>query len=76
MKIQVLRENAGLTRLEVASRLGLDKSTVSHWEHGAAIPRADKLPLLADLFGCSIDELYGRDPPGRSRQTAEGRESA
>lgn len=76
MKIQVLRENAGLTRLEVASRLGLDKSTVSHWEQGAAIPRADKLPLLADMFGCSIDELYGRDPPGRSRQTAEGRESA
>lgn len=76
MKIQVLRENAGLTRLEVASRLGLDKSTVSHWEQGAAIPRADKLPLLADMFGCSIDELYGRDPPGRSRQAAEGRESA
>lgn len=76
MKIQVLRENAGLTRLEVASRLGLDKSTVSHWEKGAAIPRADKLPLLADMFGCSIDELYGRDPPGRSRQTAEGREGA
>ena len=76
MKIQVLRENAGLTRLEVASRLGLDKSTVSHWELGTAIPRADKLPLLADMFGCSIDELYGRDPPGRSRQTAEGQESA
>ena len=76
MKIQVLRENAGLTRLEVASRLGLDKSTVSHWEQGAAIPRADKLPLLADMFGCSIDELYGRDPPGRSRQKAEGREGA
>lgn len=63
MNIQELRENAGLSRLEVASRLGLDKSTVSHWEHGKAIPRSDKLPLLADMFGCSIDELYGRDPP-------------
>lgn len=63
MNIQVLRENAGLSKVEVARRLGLDKSAVSHWENGTAIPRADKLPLLADMFGCSIDELYGRDSP-------------
>lgn len=73
MKIQTLREKAGLSQAEVARRLGLDFSTVSHWERGTAIPRADKLPVLADLFGCSIDELYGRDPPGRAE---EGRESA
>lgn len=76
MKIQVLREQAGLSKADVARRLGLDLSAICHWERGTAIPRADKLPLLADMFGCSIDELYGRDPPGRSREAAEGRESA
>lgn len=73
MKIQILREKAGLSKVDVARRLGLDLSTVCHWESGVAVPRADKLPVLADLFGCSIDELYGRDPPGRAD---DGRESA
>lgn len=76
MKIQVLREQAGLSQVDVARRLGLDKSTVCRWESGENVPRTDKLPILADLFGCSIDELYGRDPPGRGRESAEGRESA
>ena len=66
MEIQTLREKAGLSKTEVAYRLGLDLSTVCHWESGAAVPRTDKLPLLADLFGCTIDELYGRAPPDRA----------
>lgn len=61
MKIQTLREKAGLTKTEVAARLGLDLSTVCHWETGVTVPRTDKLPLLADMFGCTIDELFDRD---------------
>ncbi|MEY8386705.1 helix-turn-helix transcriptional regulator [Oscillospiraceae bacterium 38-13] len=68
MKIQELRENAGLSRVEVAARLGLDKSSISHWEHGKTTPTSDKLPLLADLFGCSIDALYGRQTTAPNRQ--------
>jgi len=63
MQIQALRENAGLSKVEVARHLDVGISAVCHWESGKAIPRADKLPELADLFGCSIDALFGRDPP-------------
>ena len=61
MKLKELRENAGLSKTEISRRLGVTLSTVCHWERGAAIPRTNKLPLLADMFGCTIDELYGRD---------------
>jgi transcriptional regulator with XRE-family HTH domain len=28
------------------------------WESGSVNPTADKLPAIAALYGCSIDELY------------------
>lgn len=45
------------TQREVARIVGVKESAVSKWERGLAKPRADKLPLLAKLYGCSIEEL-------------------
>lgn len=46
--------------------MGVDQTAVHRWELGKAMPRAAKLPELAELLHCTIDELYGRDspPPG------------
>lgn len=63
MRIKEHREAMGLTRIQVADRLGVTKVAVRKWEVGLAMPNADKLPALADLLGCSIDALYGRDSP-------------
>lgn len=63
MRIKEHREAIGLTRIQVADRLGVTKVAVRKWEVGLAMPNADKLPALADLLGCSIDALYGRDRP-------------
>lgn len=60
MKIRELREAAGLTQTEVARHMNVDCSAVARWDSGNVLPRADKLPRLADLFGCTIDALYGR----------------
>ena len=46
------------TQLEVAKAVG---SAVSKWERGLAKPRADKLPQLAKLYGCTIEELLADD---------------
>lgn len=51
------RQKSGLTQSDVAEVLGIRQSTVAMWETGEALPRADKLPKLAELFNCSIDEL-------------------
>lgn len=45
------------TQREVAKILGVRGSAVSKWENGLSKPRADKLPKLAKLYGCTIDEL-------------------
>ncbi len=63
MNLQKMREAAGLTQSSVAKAMGVNVSTVTHWENNDAMPRAAKLPKLADVLGCSIDELFGRDSP-------------
>ena len=45
------------TQREVAEIIGVKESAVSKWERGLSKPRADKLPQLAKLYGCSIEEL-------------------
>ena len=45
------------TQREVAEILGIKESAVSKWECGKSKPRADKLPILAKLYGCTIEEL-------------------
>lgn len=61
MRIREHREAMGLTRIQVADRLGVTKVAVRKWEVGLAMPNADKLPALADLLHCTIDALYGRE---------------
>jgi transcriptional regulator with XRE-family HTH domain len=45
------------TQKEVAKILKVKESAVSKWELGLANPRANKLPTIAKLYGCSIEEL-------------------
>ena len=61
MKIKEMRLEAGLTQQDLADRMGVDRSTVSYWETNTSYPRGEQLPKLADILGCSIDALYGRD---------------
>ncbi len=63
MLLKTLRESTGLTQEAVATKLNIQRTTVSMWESGDAKPRADKLPMLAKLYNCTIDELFeeGKD---------------
>lgn len=63
MKIKERREALGLTRVQLADRMGVSKVAVRKWEVGLAKPSADKLPALAGLLGCTIDELFGQGGP-------------
>ena len=56
--IRRLRVIQGLTQQSLALQLGVTQGLISQWEIGETSPRADKLPLLARILGCSIDELY------------------
>ena len=56
-KIKTLREKAGLKQADLARKLNVGQSAVSMWETGLAMPRTDKLPELAEILGCTVDEL-------------------
>ena len=61
MGIKQKRESKGLTQEELGKKIGVNRSTVAMWETGEAMPRADKLPELAKILGCSIDDLYKKN---------------
>ena len=55
--ISLLRKQSGLTQLALANRLGVTDKAVSRWENGLGYPDITLLPILAETFGVSIDQL-------------------
>jgi len=56
------RKRLGLTQETLAQELGVTNQAVSKWELEQACPDVMLLPVLADIFGITIDELFGREP--------------
>lgn len=52
-----LRDKKKITQEELSNILGIDRSTISKWENGEALPRAELLPTIAKALDCSIDDL-------------------
>lgn len=48
------REARGMTRKELAERLGVRVKTLESWEEDRADPRANKLQMLAGVLGVSL----------------------
>lgn len=61
MNIRTARESKNMTQSDLANALKLSRTTIAMWETGESMPRADKLPDLARLLGCSIDDLFQRE---------------
>ena len=57
-KIRQLRFKAGMTQEQLAEKLGIGPQSVSKWENAVAMPDITTLPLLAEIFGTSIDDLF------------------
>lgn len=56
--IRKLRRAKKMTQSELGALLNVKQATVAMWETGDSIPRADKLPELARILGCRIDDLF------------------
>ena len=55
--LAVLRKAQGMTQKELAQRVGVSDKTISHWERDESAPDISVLPILADIFGVTVDEL-------------------
>lgn len=57
MTLKDLRKRADLTQEEVADALCVCQSAVSYWERGIAGVGKTKRKRMAQMFGCTVDEL-------------------
>lgn len=64
--ISALRRAAGMTQRELAEKLFVSDKTVSRWERDECAPELSLLPVIADLFGVTVDELLRGERNGSS----------
>ena len=57
--IKKLRTENNITQETLATALGVTPQAISRWESGGGYPDIELLPLLADFFSVSTDELLG-----------------
>lgn len=54
-KFRGLLEQSGKTAYQVSKDTGVSTATLSNWKQGVYRPKADKLKVLADYFGVTVD---------------------
>ena len=60
-RIGRFRRGLGLTQEALAQRLEVTNQAVSKWESDTCCPDISLLPKLAEIFGVTIDALFGRE---------------
>ena len=63
-RITFLRKQKGMTQEEVACALGVTNQAVSKWESAQCCPDIQLLPVIAELFEVTVDELMGHKAAG------------
>lgn len=63
-RLAAARENAQMTRTQLAKRLGVKAKTIEGWENDTSEPRANRLSMLAGLLGVSIMWLINGEGEG------------
>lgn len=52
-----LRDKMGVKDIDVSRALGFHPSVISDWKRGKASPKYDKMKMIADYFGVSVEYL-------------------
>lgn len=59
--IRRLRMAKGITQEQFGCEIGVSAQAVSRWENNATFPDITMLPVIADFFDVTFDELLGRE---------------
>jgi sugar/nucleoside kinase (ribokinase family) len=62
--IASLRKKNGMTQAALAQKLNVSDKTISKWESGYGYPEITQFPIIAGLFGISIDYLMTGERKG------------
>lgn len=60
IRIKEGRNKIGLSQEKLGKIVHVTKQSVSKWENGENLPEPPTMNKLADIFGYSVDYLYGR----------------
>lgn len=73
--IAALRRANGLTQKQLADQLGVSDKAVSRWERDESLPDLTLLPMIADLFHITVDELLRGERRAQANGVAEAQPS-
>ena len=60
-KLTTLRKEKRLTQADLSEAIRVSQQSISKWETGRALPSAENLKYLSELFGVSVDYLLNDD---------------
>lgn len=74
-RIAFMRKQNGMSQEKLAELLCISPQAISKWENGHTMPEISLLPVLAQIFECSIDEIimpaYLFDPDIEEKKPAK-----
>ena len=81
-RLKAARLQAGLSQDKLSAALGISKRTIINYESGETLPSSEKLPIIANFFGVSIESLISENEEfialayekGGSRSAREAKE--
>lgn len=59
-RIRLLRLEKNMTQRQLAAKIGVDRTSLSSYEHSKRMPDIFVLCRMADIFEVSLDDLVGR----------------
>ncbi|MGB3495200.1 MAG: helix-turn-helix transcriptional regulator [Elainellaceae cyanobacterium] len=70
-RVAELREQAGLTQVQLAALVGVTPNTIQNWEKPDGLSQLERYLKLAEVFGCNVPDLveYVEVPEETSSKT-------
>lgn len=68
-KLKILRKEKGYSQEEFAGLLNVSRQAVSKWESDRGTPETDKLLLISNMFGVTLDYLLKEESSNENIQT-------
>lgn len=56
-----LMKKKGISQKELCEKLGINQQAFTNWKNGTHSSYTKYLPQIADILGCSMDFLVGKD---------------
>lgn len=67
--ITKLRTESGMTQSELGAKLNYSDKSISKWERAESLPDANVLKQLGEIFGVSMDYLFGTQESEEAKET-------